>query len=101
MRKILRWPHHVCVLLIRFASEMSFSLAEIRLFLNGLRDNAPVGPRWKKLATRKLSDVEDTIARSLWLKSLLQALLRCHCTSLKQCVGALGLSENLRSLSSH
>src|SRR5438552_10491095 len=40
------------VLLIRFATDMGFSLAEIKLFLGGLRDNTPVGPRWKKLATR-------------------------------------------------
>lgn len=84
------------VLLIRFASEMGFSLSEIKLFLTGLRDNAPVGPRWEKLAKRKLSEVEHSIARSLRLKTLLQCLLRCRCASLKQCVTALGLSENLR-----
>jgi len=84
------------VLLIRFASEMGFTLGEIRLFLNGLRDNVPVGPRWKKLASKKLTEVEDNIARSLRLKTLLQCLLHCRCASLKQCVAALGLSENLR-----
>lgn len=87
------------VLLIRFASEMGFSLAEIKLFLSGLRENAPVGPRWKKLATKKISEVEESIARSLRLKTLLQNLLDCRCASLKQCVAALGLSENLRLVS--
>ena len=84
------------VLLIRFASEMGFTLGEIKLFLNGLRDDAPVGPRWRKLATKKLCEVEASIARSVRLKTLLQGLLRCRCASLKQCVSALGLSENLR-----
>lgn len=84
------------VLLIRFAGEMGFSLPEIKLFLSGLRDNAPVGPRWKKLATKKLSEVEAHIDRSVRLKTLLQGLLHCRCASLKQCVTALGLSENLR-----
>jgi MerR family transcriptional regulator, redox-sensitive transcriptional activator SoxR len=87
------------VLLVRFSSEMGFSLAEIKLFLNGLRDNAAVGPRWKKLAAKKLSEVEDRIARALRLKTLLQNLLHCRCASLKQCVSALGLSENLRLVS--
>ena len=86
------------LLLIRFASDMDFTLAEIELFLSGLRDTAPVGPRWKKLAARKLTEVEQNIARSLKLKSLLQCLLGCRCASLQQCVHALGLSENLRSL---
>jgi MerR family redox-sensitive transcriptional activator SoxR len=86
------------VLLIRFATEMGFTLAEIKLFLSGLRDDAPVGPRWKKLATRKLTEVEQSIARSFKLKSLLQGLLHCRCASLQQCVRALDLSENLRAL---
>ena len=86
------------VLLICFATEMGFTLNEIKLFLSGLRDNTPVGPRWKKLASRKLIEVEQNIARSLKLKSLLQGLLRCRCTSLQQCVRGLGLSENLLSL---
>ena|ERR1700682_3871511 len=86
------------VLLIRFATDMGFTLAEIKLFLSGLRDNAPVGPRWKKLANRKLLEVDQNIARSLKLKSLLQNLFRCRCASLQQCVRALGLSENLRLL---
>jgi len=86
------------VLLIRFATDMGFTLAEIKLFLSGLRDNAPVGPRWRKLAARKLAKVEQTIACSLKLKSLLQGLLRCHCPSLQFCVNRLRLSENLRLL---
>ena len=86
------------VLLIRFATDMGFTLAEIKLFLSGLRDNTPVGPRWKKLANRKLLEVDQNIARSLKLKSLLQNLLHCRCASLQQCVRALGLSENLRLL---
>jgi MerR family redox-sensitive transcriptional activator SoxR len=86
------------VLLIRFATDMGFTLAEIKLFLSGLRDKAPVGPRWKKLAARKLAEVDQSIARSLKLRSLLRGLLRCRCVSLQQCVRALGLSANLRLL---
>jgi len=86
------------VLLIRFASDMGFTLSEIKLFLSGLRDNTPVGPRWKKLATRKLHEVEQNIARSLRLKSLLQGLLQCHCASLQVCVQCLSLSPKLRRL---
>src|SRR5207245_1561624 len=84
------------VLLIRFATDMGFTLAEIKLFLNGLRDNTPVGPRWKKLATRKLAEVDENIARSLKLKSLLQKLLHCRCDSLPFSVNCLHLSPKLR-----
>ena len=60
------------VLLIRFASEMGFTLSEIKLFLSGLRDKAPVGPRWRKLASRKIKEVDETIERCGRLKSLLE-----------------------------
>jgi MerR family transcriptional regulator, redox-sensitive transcriptional activator SoxR len=83
------------VLLIRFAGEMGFSLGEIKLFLHGLRDNAPVRPRWRKLAHRKIKEVEENIQRSLVLKSLLETLLHCRCASLQMCVQRLSLSPNL------
>ena len=57
------------VLLIRFASDMGFTLGEIKLFLSGLRDKAPVGPRWRKLAHHKIKEVNEIIQRSRRLKS--------------------------------
>jgi MerR family redox-sensitive transcriptional activator SoxR len=84
------------ILLIRFAGEMGFSLGEIKLFLHGLRENVPVGPRWKKLAHRKIREVEENVKRSLLLKSLLENLLHCRCASLQMCVQRLSLSPNLR-----
>jgi MerR family transcriptional regulator, redox-sensitive transcriptional activator SoxR len=84
------------VLLIRFASEMGFTLNEIKVFLNGLRDDAPVGPRWKQLAHRKIQEVEGSMQRSRRLKSLLEHLLHCRCSSLQVCVKRLSLSPNLR-----
>ncbi|HEY2459920.1 MAG TPA: MerR family transcriptional regulator [Candidatus Acidoferrum sp.] len=88
------------VLLIRFASEMGFTLAEIKLFLNGLRDAAPVGPRWKKLARAKIVEMQRNIARARRLEKLLHGLLHCRCRSLQECVHRLGLSQNLRRLAS-
>jgi MerR family transcriptional regulator, redox-sensitive transcriptional activator SoxR len=84
------------VLLIRFAGEMDFSLDEIKLFLSGLPDGVPVGPRWKKLAQRKIAEVEEGIQRARRLKSLLRHLLHCRCTSLKICVQRLSLNPDLR-----
>jgi MerR family redox-sensitive transcriptional activator SoxR len=83
------------VLLIRFASEMGFTLSEIKVFLNGLRDD-PVGPRWKKLAHRKIQEVQRSIQRARRLRSLLEHLLHCRCISLAVCVKRLSLSPSLR-----
>ena len=86
------------VLLIRFAGEMGFTLDEIKLFLHGLHNSSPVGPRWRKLAHRKIGEINDSIQRSLRLKSLLQHLLQCRCASLQICVQRLNLSPNLRQI---
>src|SRR5277367_3933618 len=70
------------ILLIRFASDMGFTLSEIKLFLSGIKESAPPAPRWKKLARRKLAELEQQMQRSRRLKSLLQHLLHCRCSSL-------------------
>ena len=101
------------LLLIRFASEMDFTLPEIAVFLKGLRNNAPVGPRWRKLAYGKIAEVEREridvgicvsaeverhLERCLQLKKLLANLLHCGCASLPVCVRCLSLSPNLRAI---
>ena len=85
------------VLLIRFASEMGFSLSEIKVFLSGLNDTR-AGPRWRKLAQRKIAEVEKSLRRSRRLKILRQHLLRCQCSSLQMCVRRLSLSPNMRRI---
>ena len=84
------------VMLIRFARDMDFSLAEVRIFLSGLNDKAPVGKRWKKLAHSKINQVDETMLRARRLKSLLEHLLQCRCASLRQCVERLSLNPKLR-----
>jgi MerR family redox-sensitive transcriptional activator SoxR len=86
------------VLLIRFASQMDFTLAEIKIFLAGLRGNVSVGARWKKLAQSKIKEVNETMRRSRQLKSLLEHLLDCRCPSLQVCVKRLSLSPKMKSL---
>ena len=87
------------VLLICFARDMGFTLDEIKLFLAGLRDDAPIGSRWRSLAQRKIIEVERTIERSRRLKSLLANLLECRCGSLSICVERLRLSKNRKEMS--
>ena len=87
------------VLIIKFAGEMGFSLDEIRIFLNGIRETAPVGPRWKKLAARKILELRELVARARRLEKLMHGLSHCHCSSLHECVQRLQLSPNLRAVS--
>ena len=86
------------VLLIRFAGEMDFTLAEIKLFLNGFRENTPVSARWRKLTTRKIAELQQRLAFTRRLLNLLERLQHCHCVQLHQCVTGLSLSPRLRAL---
>src|ERR1700688_1214721 len=86
------------VLLIRFARDMDCSLQDIKIFLSGLNEQAPVGKRWKRLAHSKIKQVDETVVRARRLKSLLEHLLHCRCASLRQCVDRLSLSPRLRVL---
>jgi MerR family transcriptional regulator, redox-sensitive transcriptional activator SoxR len=86
------------LLLIRFAKDMDFTLGEIKVFLSGLRDKAPVGPRWRKLAHLKINEVDEKMQRSRKLKSLLKHMLECHCASLQVCVERLSLSSRLKDV---
>jgi MerR family redox-sensitive transcriptional activator SoxR len=87
-----------CVLLIRFAGEMDFTLAEIKLFLNGFRENTPVSARWRKLTIRKIAELQQRLAFTQRLLDLLKRLQHCHCVHLHQCVTGLSLSPRLRAL---
>ena len=84
------------VLLIRFAGEMGFSLPEIKVFLSGIRETAPVGPRWKKLAARKIVEMRQVIVRARRLEKLMRVLCHCHCSSLDECVRRLAISKQRR-----
>jgi MerR family redox-sensitive transcriptional activator SoxR len=86
------------VLLIRFAGEMDFTLAEIKLFLDGFRQNTPVSTRWRKLTTRKIAELQQRLAFTRRLLNYLERLQHCRCVQLHQCVAALSLSPRLRAL---
>ena len=86
------------VLLVRFAGEMGFSLPEVKTFLSGIRETAPVGPRWKKLAARKIVEMRQVIVRARRLEKLMRGLSHCHCSSLNECVRRLAISKHRRAV---
>ena len=86
------------LLLIRFAAELGFSLAEIRLFLEGFRENASPSARWRKFVGRKVQEMEKIIVRATQLRDLLRGLERCYCACLHECVSCLERSEKHRAV---
>jgi MerR family redox-sensitive transcriptional activator SoxR len=87
-----------CVLLIRVAGEMDFTLSEIKLFLNGFHKNTPVSARWRKLTSRKIAELQQRLRSTRRLLSYLERLQHCRCVELHPCVTALSASPRLRAL---
>ena len=66
---------------IAFARECGFSLREIRQLFAG----KPYSASLRGLASRKLVEMRETIARLEAMRGLLQTALRCDCLTLEQC----------------
>lgn len=71
---------------IRFAKQAGFSLEEIRTLFHGFPPGTPPPMRWQQLATRKLAEVEELIARAETMRSVLREGLDCDC-ALRDCRG--------------
>ncbi len=70
---------------IHLAQEAGFTIAEIRTLLGGFSRRTPPPVRWRKLAARKLEEVEERIARAQAMKRVLQRLQRCECPTFEDC----------------
>ncbi len=73
--------------MVALAKQAGFTLAEIRVILAGFSAGAPPSEVWRKLAARKLPEVERTLTEATAMKEILEAGLRCECLSLEDCLG--------------
>ncbi len=79
--------------MISLAKQAGFTLAEIRVILAGFSENAPPSDLWRRLAARKLPEVERTLTEAKAMKAMLEAGLRCECISLEDCLGGVLLNR--------
>jgi MerR family transcriptional regulator, redox-sensitive transcriptional activator SoxR len=83
------------LIVIRFAKDNAFTLPEIRQLLSGFPETMPASSRWKKLAGKKITELESTIAKARAMKQMLESLAsRCRCRTLEQC--AAGFARRAR-----
>jgi MerR family redox-sensitive transcriptional activator SoxR len=75
--------------LIEVAKAAGFRVAEIRALLAGFARRAPPGQRWRKLAERKLTELEARSAEIERMKRVLEAVTRCDCPTLEDCSRAI------------
>lgn len=62
---------------IQLAKEANFSLPEIQSLLHGQSENGSVSQRWRELASRKIDELDEVIARAQDMRALLEEALTC------------------------
>lgn len=75
--------------LIGVAKAAGFTMAEIQTLLSGFARRAPPGQRWRKLAQRKLAELEARSAEVERMKRVLQVVTRCECPTFEECSRAI------------
>lgn len=70
---------------IRAARELGFSMAELREFFREFPDDIPASERWHRLAERKMTQLDEQIARSERIRSELESTLECGCETFASC----------------
>ena len=75
---------------IHLSQQAGFTIAESKTLLDGFELGTPPSRRWRKMAGRKLDEVEERIERAREMKRLLEVLLQCECPTLDDCAVAGG-----------
>jgi MerR family transcriptional regulator, redox-sensitive transcriptional activator SoxR len=70
---------------IDVAKRAGFRMDEIRRLFHGFGKGTPAFRRWQLLAQRKITEMDDLIARAKKMKRLLENADRCKCFDLEDC----------------
>jgi MerR family redox-sensitive transcriptional activator SoxR len=71
---------------VRRAQEAGFTLDEIRRLFFGFVPSTPISQRWKKIAERKIVELDARIAQIQSMRALLKKLQSCcECETVERC----------------
>ena len=70
---------------IKVAQRAGFSIEEMKQLFHGFPRSRRPSERWRKLAEKKLPEVEALIRKFTTMKRLLEEGIRCRCSSLDDC----------------
>ncbi len=78
---------------IQRARQVGFALEEIRTLFFGFKENTRAEVRWRRLADRKLQELNALEEQIVSMQALLKRMkVRCHCQTLEVC--GKGILEN-------
>jgi MerR family transcriptional regulator, redox-sensitive transcriptional activator SoxR len=83
---------------VRRAQEAGFSLDEIRQLFFGFSQSTPISQRWRKIAERKMVELDARIEQIHSMRKLLKKLQACcECETVERCgAGILGITRSAR-----
>src|SRR3979409_1034877 len=67
------------------AKRAGFRVEEIKKLFHGFGRGIPASHRWRLLARRKITEIDELIARARKMKCLLEKADRCKCLDLEDC----------------
>ncbi|WP_175615965.1 MerR family transcriptional regulator [Piscibacillus halophilus] len=70
---------------IKLAQSAGFQIDEIKILLEGFDSNISPSERWKAMATKKKSELQDKINQLKVMQSVLDNSLKCSCLSWEEC----------------
>ena len=74
-----------CLEVIDVAKRAGFRMDEITHLFHGFSKGTPAFRRWRTLAQRKITELDDLIATAKKMKRLLKKADRCKCLDLENC----------------
>lgn len=77
--------------LVQLAQKAGFTMNEIGELFHGFATDATPHERWQVMATKKLVEIEEMLARAQQMKQILAMGLRCGCLRLEDCVIVMGM----------
>jgi MerR family redox-sensitive transcriptional activator SoxR len=80
------------LVIIEFAKETGFTLSETKLLIHGFPENTPASTRWKRMASKKIRELDVALTKTKAMRDMLEAMTSCRCRRLEQC--AEGLERN-------
>lgn len=77
---------------IHTARRIGFTLEEIKQLLDEFPESADPTERWRRIASKKLPELEKIIQQTTALKYLIEAGLDCACNEIELCISSKGLA---------
>ena len=74
---------------IQFAREAGFTLAEVKVLVGARDSSRPLSARMRKLAEKKIEEVDQMVERAKLMKTMLVDALDCQCFDTVECGGRI------------